>query len=66
VCDEASAEQCPVFPGLGRRMAWSFEDPSSFKGTPEEILQRTREVRDEIQKKVIEFVVESGTISYWN
>jgi arsenate reductase len=47
-------------------MAWSFEDPSSFKGTPEEILQRTREVRDEIQKKVIEFVVESGTISYWN
>src|SRR6478736_282779 len=25
VGDEASAEQCPVFPGKGKRIAWSFE-----------------------------------------
>src|SRR5450432_1225982 len=24
VCDEASAESCPIFPGMVRRIAWSF------------------------------------------
>jgi arsenate reductase (thioredoxin) len=65
VCDEASAEQCPVFPGSGKRIAWSFEDPSSFKGTPDEILQHTRLVRDEIEKAVKAFVTESGPVHYW-
>jgi arsenate reductase (thioredoxin) len=65
VCDEASAEQCPVFPGNGKRIAWSFEDPSSFKGTPDEILQQTRGVRDEIEKTVMAFIKESATVNYW-
>ena len=52
VCDEASAERCPVFPGGARRLHWGFPDPSSFQGTPEEKLARTREVRDVIQSKV--------------
>jgi arsenate reductase (thioredoxin) len=58
VCDGASAEKCPVFPGGGKRIAWSFEDPSSFKGSEEEILQRTRKVRDEIEKSVLKFIKE--------
>ena len=65
VCDGASAEQCPVFPGIVKRIAWSFEDPSSFKGTPDDILQHTRLVRDEIEKQVIAFVKESSAGSYW-
>jgi arsenate reductase len=65
VCDAASAERCPVFPGVVKRIAWSFEDPSSFKGSPEEILQHTREVRDEIEKAVLDFIKEAGAISYW-
>jgi arsenate reductase len=52
VCDEASAERCPVFPGGARRLHWGFPDPSSFQGTAEEKLARTREVRDVIQSKV--------------
>src|SRR5450631_878670 len=48
VCDAASAERCPVFPGSVKRLAWSFEDPSSFKGSEEETLNHTRIVRDEI------------------
>src|ERR1019366_6132547 len=46
VCDEASAERCPVIPGVTKRLHWSFADPSSFQGTHEEKLARTREVRD--------------------
>jgi arsenate reductase len=61
VCDGASAGNCPVFPGGGNRIAWSFEDPSSFKGSAEEILQRTRNVSDEIEKTVLNFIKEANT-----
>jgi arsenate reductase len=65
VCDEASAEQCPVFPGSGKRIAWSFEDPSSFKGTREEILLHTREVRDEIERSVRSFIKDADNLRFW-
>jgi len=65
VCDGASAEQCPIFPGGVKRVAWSFEDPSSLKGTPEEILQHIRNVRDEIEKAIQDFIKESSIASYW-
>jgi len=25
VCDQASAERCPIFPGMTKRPAWSYE-----------------------------------------
>src|ERR1700720_1397799 len=46
VCDEASAERCPIFPGVTKRLHWSFPDPSSFQGTDDERLEQTRAVRD--------------------
>src|ERR1700739_2991044 len=46
VCDEASAERCPIFPGVVKRLHWSFEDPSIFQGTKEEKLAKIREIRD--------------------
>ena len=52
VCDETSAERCPIFPGITRRLHWSFPDPSGFQGTPAEKLARTREVRDLIKAKI--------------
>lgn len=52
VCDEASAEACPIYPTKGERLHWSFADPSSFTGTEEERLQRTRDVRDAIAERV--------------
>jgi arsenate reductase (thioredoxin) len=52
VCDEASAEACPIYPTRGERLHWSFADPSSFGGSREEILTRTREVRDAIAARV--------------
>jgi arsenate reductase len=52
VCDEGAAERCPVFPGVSTRLHWSFPDPSAFRGHPEAIMARTRDVRDAIQRKV--------------
>jgi len=65
VCDAASAEKCPVFPGNGKKLAWSFEDPSAFKGSEKEVLEHTRHIRDEIDKAVQDFIKESSIISYW-
>lgn len=55
VCDESSAEQCPIFPGVAARLHWNFPDPSKFKGTWEERLEQTREVRNAIESKIEEF-----------
>jgi len=52
VCDEASAERCPIFPGITRRLHWSFPDPSSIQGTHEQKLERIREIRDTIKSRV--------------
>ena len=52
VCDEASAERCPVFPTRGARLHWSFPDPSAFAGDENSRLARTREVRDAIRARV--------------
>ncbi len=52
VCDEASAERCPIFAGVTQRLHWSFPDPSGFPGTHDEKLARTREVRENIREQV--------------
>ena len=59
VCDETNAERCPVFPGEATRLHWPFADPSSFRGTDEERLARTRIVRDEIRRKVEDWIARS-------
>jgi len=65
VCDEASAERCPIFPGKVKRTAWSFSDPSTFIGSHAEILEQTRKVKDEIKNKVLEFISQASDVSYW-
>lgn len=60
VCDETSAESCPIFPGCREKFHWSFPDPSKFTGTEEEIMQRVREVREQIREKITEWVVAVG------
>jgi arsenate reductase len=55
VCDEASAERCPIFPGMTKRLHWSFPDPAGLTGTQEEKLAAVRKIRDDIKKKVREW-----------
>lgn len=56
VCDEANAARCPVFPGVHKKIGWSFTDPSSLSGTVEEKLTETRKVRDQIKEAVTGFL----------
>jgi len=59
VCDAASSEMCPFFPGLlMAQIHWSFADPSSFTGTHEEKLTQTRLVRDAIKTRIEEWLKE--------
>ena len=56
VCEQAE-KNCPsVFPFSMRRISWPFEDPAVFKGSDDEMLEKFREVRDQIKEKVLDFV----------
>jgi arsenate reductase len=56
VCDDAD-KNCPtVWPGVNTRLHWSFEDPARFEGSEEERLAKFREVRDQIQARIKEWV----------
>ncbi len=61
VCDETAAERCPIFPGVTKRLHWSFPDPSGFTGSKEEKLAQTRQVRNMIEDKIRGFVRELKT-----
>ncbi len=52
VCDETSAERCPIFLGQVERLHWGFPDPSRLNGTPDEKLEATREIRDHIKAHI--------------
>lgn len=58
VCDESNAERCPVFPGVVKTLHWGFKDPSALTGSREEKLASTRAIRNEIEKRVREWVAE--------
>jgi len=61
VCDEASGQRCPIFPGITKRINWSFEDPSSLQGTEEEKMDKVREIREKIKEKIKIFINETKT-----
>ena len=52
VCDESSAERCPVFPGDAKRLHWSFPDPSALTRSHDERLTGTCKIRDQIRTRI--------------
>ncbi len=52
VCDEISAERCPIFPGALAKLHWSFPDPSKVTGTKEVKIEKVRVIRDAIKGKI--------------
>jgi glycerol uptake facilitator-like aquaporin/protein-tyrosine-phosphatase len=59
VCDEASAERCPVVPSGGRRLHWSIPDPSSLEGSWDERLTKTRLIREMIRARIEDWCTET-------
>jgi arsenate reductase len=58
MCDEAE-KTCPTtFPGMGQRLRWSLEDPAAFVGSEAEKLEKFREVRDQIEKRIKAWLLE--------
>jgi arsenate reductase len=55
VCDNA-AEGCPVFPGPARRIHWSFPDPAATHGSEAERMKVFRNVRDDIETRLREWL----------
>jgi arsenate reductase len=55
VCDVAN-ETCPVFPKAANRWHWGFRDPSAAAGTEEERVAVFREVRDQIQRRIVDWI----------
>jgi arsenate reductase len=59
VCDGAN-EKCPrVFPGMLNRMFWPFDDPADFEGNPTATVTKFRNVRDEIEARIKDWLEES-------
>jgi len=58
VCQPA-ADKCPIFPGVAKRLHWPFDDPAQFTGTWEQKLSQTRQVRDQIEDTIKEWISEN-------
>jgi arsenate reductase len=61
VCDGAS-ESCPVFPGTQQTLHWPFRDPADAEGGEDERLAVFRAVRDEIRRRIEEYLKELRSI----
>jgi arsenate reductase len=57
VCDNAN-NACPFFPGNVERFHRNFPDPAKKTGTPEEVMDEFRRVRDMIKAYAADFVKE--------
>jgi arsenate reductase len=58
VCRDAHERDCPVFPGITRRLHWPFPDLDALSGGQEEKLAAAREIRDRIKQMVREWLEE--------
>ena len=58
VCSNAD-ERCPtIFPGVTTRLYWPFDDPAAVEGSPEEKLAKFRQVRDQIEARILNWLEE--------
>jgi arsenate reductase len=61
VCANAE-KNCPAtFPGMGQRLHWAFDDPAAFEGTDEAKPQKIREIRDQIDRQIQNWIAETQT-----
>jgi len=59
VCDNAK-KRCPFFPSVAERLHWGFEDPAEFTGSKETVKELFRNLRNKIEKTIINFLDGKG------
>ncbi|MBE3557517.1 MAG: arsenate reductase ArsC [Firmicutes bacterium] len=59
LCGDAE-ERCPRTPPEVRHLHWPLPDPAKATGTPEEVLEKFRSVRDEIGRRVVRWALEGS------
>lgn len=52
VCDQAAAEQCPVWPGRPITAHWGVPDPAAFEGTADEKRRFFARVYRELENRI--------------
>lgn len=57
VCGHAN-ESCPVLPPEVKRLHWPLEDPAAFTGSEAEVLAKFRDIRDQIEARILDFLGE--------
>jgi arsenate reductase len=58
VCSSAD-DRCPTLAAFtGERLYWPFDDPAAATGTHQEKLARFREVRDQIDARIVDWLTE--------
>ena len=63
VCDETNAEKCPIVPGSGARLHWSFDDPSALTGSYIEKLNQTLLIMHQIKARIEKWIKEIQTLT---
>jgi arsenate reductase (thioredoxin) len=59
VCSEAD-KKCPHIFGSAQRLYWPFDDPAAVQGTEEEILEACRNIRDQIDARIRQWLKQEG------
>ena len=66
VCGDAE-ENCPaVFLNMGKHEHWPFDDPAAFEGTASEKLEFTRNVRDQLDQRVQQWLRKQNIQPAWS
>jgi arsenate reductase (thioredoxin) len=56
VCARAEKDCPKTFPGVGTRLGWVFDDPRGEDVPEEEMLEKFRQIRDEIEHKLLDWL----------
>jgi arsenate reductase len=61
LCDSA-AQECPTFPARRARLHWGLTDPAAAGSDPERQRALFREIRDEIERRLREWMAKEGLL----
>ena len=60
ILSHTAEENCPRIFGPADRVYWPFDDPAGKEGSTEDVLAFTRAYRDEVERKISEWLNEIG------